>query len=642
MTKFNHLFQPISIGNLELQNRIICLSIITRYGIDGHVTPRLVDFTAERAKGGSGLVVTGTFSISHTEKRPVFDSIFDGIYHDRFIPGIVELTKSAHANGSKIAAQIGVGYYWAPGDDAPSELVGPSEVYNRADRAMPREMTTAEVKRLAEQFGEAGRRAREGGFDAIEIGASVGTLVNRFISSCTNNRTDEYGGTLEKRMRLPLEIIDTIKKNAGEDFPIIWRMSAEELMEGGHTMKESQQVALILEKAGVDCLDIAVGWHESTIPLIQGCVPQGAFVHMAQGIKEVVTIPVVGAYRIKDPLMAERFLSEGKADIIGMARALIADPYLPQKAQANQLDDICPCVACCRCLDLVHAELVPLACSVNPRVGREAEYTIAESSKKRKVFVIGAGPGGMEAARVTALRGHQVTLFEKSGQLGGQLIPASAPADKRDMADLTEYLSNQMTRTGVEVRLGEEANFISIKAENPDSVIIATGAIPASLEISGADSSIVADPIDVLNGKVNVGKRVIVAGGGLIGCEVALFLADGHRDITITSRQKRVGYGIGPGNRWVVLQQFQSKGIKLMPLTTIEEITDKGMQGVREGESVFIEADTIVLAGGMKSEDALANELRDKLPEVHLIGDCIEPRTIETAMEEGFRTAMRI
>ena len=218
-------------------------------------------------------------------------------------------------------------------------------------------------------------------------------------------------------------------------------------------MKESQQAASILENAGVACLDIAVGWHESTIPLMQGCVPQGAFVHMAEGIKNVVDIPVVAAYRIKDPLMAERILAEGRADLIGMARALIADPELPNKAQQGQLDDICPCIACCRCLDLIHSELAPLACSVNPRVGREAEYTIKISDKPKKVFVIGGGPGGMEAARVAALRGHRVTLFEKASQLGGQLIPASAAPDKKDIADLTQYLAHQVQKAGVEVKL---------------------------------------------------------------------------------------------------------------------------------------------------------------------------------------------
>ncbi|PIU54936.1 MAG: hypothetical protein COS88_06020 [Chloroflexi bacterium CG07_land_8_20_14_0_80_51_10] len=298
---------------------------------------------------------------------------------------------------------------------------------------------------------------------------------------------------------------------------------------------------------------------------------------------------------------------------------------------------MCPCIACCRCLDLVHSELAPLACSVNPRVGREAEYTIKISDKPKKVFVIGGGPGGMEAARVAALRGHRVTLFEKASQLGGQLIPASAAPDKKDIADLTQYLAHQVQKAGVEVKLNKEAMTQSIEAGDPDVVILASGAMSSIPDIPGTGRSNVADSLDVLNGKVDVGQRVVILGGGLIGCEVAMFLSDGQREITITSRQKRIGHGIGPGNKWVVMQRLQSAGVKMMPQTTAEEITDKGVKAIHDSASIFLEADTIVLAAGMKSEDSLAEALKDKLPEVHLVGDCIEPRTIERAMEEGFR-----
>ncbi|PIW39506.1 MAG: hypothetical protein COW22_05790, partial [Chloroflexi bacterium CG15_BIG_FIL_POST_REV_8_21_14_020_46_15] len=472
MTQLTHLFAPIKVGNVELKNRMVMLAIGTGYPEpDGTVGDRFSNFCVERAKGGVGLIITpfAPFDMA--------TSIVPGLFDDRFIPGARRLTDAVHAYGTKIAPQFLGQYFWVNKENGSFEFIAPSAVFNKMIGTTPKALTVEEIHRLVDEYGEAGRRTREAGFDAIELPLGIGYLLNRFISPCTNNRTDEYGGSLENRMRFPLEIIDRIHRQAGEDYPIICRVSAEEYMEGGHTLEDSKKVVSILESAGVQAIDVEAGWHECPVPLVVMSVPRGAFVYLAEEIKKVVNIPVVAAYRINTPELAEEILVQGKADLIGLGRALLADPEFPNKAKEGRGDEIRTCIACSNCLDnLLTAykswKALPAFCSINPRAGKEAEYTIEPAKVAKRVFIVGGGPGGMEAAIIAALRGHQVTLYEKGEELGGQLRVACLPPYKDELNCLIKSMATQVKKAGVEVRLNAEVTPEMVEKEKPDVVIL--------------------------------------------------------------------------------------------------------------------------------------------------------------------------
>ncbi len=637
MTELKNLFQPIKIGSLDLNNRIIFLAAANGYGSEDMVTQRMIDFYVERARGGAGLLTTGIIAPSSLG-MPIPGML--GIYHDRFIPGLRQLTEAVHAQGGKIAAQIGLQYYRAREEGAPTEEVAPSAVSTRRGSS-PRELTLEEIQDMVEDFSQGARRARDAGFDAVEFHCGIGYMINRFLSPCTNKRSDQYGGSFENRLRFLLDILHATSRKAGDDFPIICRISGEEFMEGGYGLEDYQKITPILERAGVCCLNTQAGWHECPRPLVHMSVPRGAFVYIAEGIKKVVNIPVVAAYRINDPILAEDILAQGRADLIGMARPLIADPELPNKAREGRIEDIRPCIACGHCLDTV-MERTPMACTVNAQVGREGEWTVERAERPKRVFVIGGGPAGMEAAVVAARRGHDVTLFEKMGQLGGNLIPASVPSYKWEISNFTNYLKTQVGKSGVRLRLGAEIVGKPIVQEKPDVVILATGARSIIPDIPGARGKNVVTAHEVLSGEKNVGRRVIIVGGGMIGSETAEFLAEKGKEVTILEMLERVGADIGRTTRWVILQRLTNAGIRIETRANVVEITDKGVKVKREGGEEFFEGDTVVLAVGLEANKELAQQLEGKVASLYPVGDCAEARRIAQAIEEGFRIAREI
>lgn len=639
MAELKNLFQPIKLGEMELENRIVFLAVHTGHGANDMVTERLKNFYAERARGGAGLLITG-ITMPSSLGRPMPGIM--GIYHDRFIPGLRQLVDLVHAEGTKIAAQLGLQYYWARGEGAPTEEVAPSEVSTRHNSA-PRALSVAEIHQIIEEFSEGVRRARDAGFDAVEFHCGIGYLINRFLSPCSNKRTDEYGGTLENRMRFLLEIIESSKRKAGSDYPLICRISGEEFMEGGHTLEDSKKLAPILERAGVHSLSMQAGWHECPRPLVHMAVPRGAFVYIAEAIKKVVSIPVAAAYRINDPILADRIIADGRADLIGMARPLIADPELPNKAKEGRFDDIRPCIACGHCLDTVMGGM-PMACAVNPQVGREAEYTIEPAKRPKKVIIIGGGPAGMVAATVAAKRGHQVTLFEKGNRLGGNLLLAAVPSYKGEIANLTRYLDTQVKKSGAQIRLGEEITAKTVEAGKPEVVIVATGASAKLPDLPGVNGDNVALALDVLAGKKGVGERVIVVGGEMVGCEVADFLAEKGKKVTLLARRERVGDDIGRTARWVILKRLRDANVRMETEVNVVQITASGVKGIRRngGESEFFEGDSVVLAVGLSPNRELAQELEGKVTDLYSIGDCVEAQKIVHAIEGGFRVAREI
>jgi NADPH-dependent 2,4-dienoyl-CoA reductase/sulfur reductase-like enzyme len=522
---------------------------------------------------------------------------------------------------------------------------------NQILRIAPRAITTDEIRFIVEEYGKAARRVREGGFDAVEILVGGGYLLNRFLSPVGNQRDDEYGGSLENRMRIILEIIASMKQAVGDDFPIGVRLNVEEQMPGGHTVEDSKIVARALEKAGVRLINCYTGWHESPIPTVAPSLPKGAFAHLAEAIRGAVGIPVIAANRINDPFIAEKILAAGQADLIGMGRALLADPELPNKAKEGRIDEIVPCIACSRCLGEILSiyktwgEGAGAFCTVNPLAGREGVCRLEPSATPKKVFIVGGGPAGLEAARAASARGHKVTLFEKEAETGGWLRVGCLPPHKGEIRTLADSLAVRAQKAGAEIRLQCEANPQSVAAGKPDVLVIAAGASAMVPAIPGVAAPHVVAAEDVLTGEKTVRGAVVIIGGGLVGCETAEFLAekgDGVTMVAVVEMLDRMAATISPTYRPFFLSRLKKMGIRMETHTAVEEISDKGVKVNRKGIPDFIEADFVVLAVGLKSDPALLETFRLSAPEVFSIGDCVEPRMIREAIEEGFAVGMKI
>jgi 2,4-dienoyl-CoA reductase-like NADH-dependent reductase (Old Yellow Enzyme family)/thioredoxin reductase len=642
MVQFENLFKPIKLGEVELKNRIVMLALTTGYvEADNTVGDRLISFFSERAKGGVGLIIVPCTPIDAASPMQ------PGLYHDRFIPGARRLTNEVHACGARIAAQLIAQYHWVI-NEGPPQVVGPSPILNQMIRCVPKALTIKEIHHLIEEYGRAGQRAREAGFDAVEVIVAGGYLLNRFLSPITNKRQDKYGGTVQNRMRIILEVIESIRKWAGRDYPIMCRINVEEGMEGGHTIEDSKEVVCALETAGIQALNVYVGWHESPVPTVQQSVPRGAFVHLAEKVKGWVNIPVITANRINDPILAENILAEGKADLVGMARALLADPELPNKAREGRVDEIVPCIACSHCLAEVIAgyrdwgKPVSTFCTVNPRAGKEAEYIIRPAERVKKVLIIGGGPAGMQAAMTAAARGHKVTLCEKGSELGGSLLTASIPPYKDEIKALVKSLVARVRKARVQIKLDTEVGTEVVEEEKPDVGVLATGAIPISPDIPGIPGANVATAEEVLTGRKEVGREVIIVGGGMVGCETAEFLVQKGKKVTIVEMLGRMANDVVGTYRPFFLARLTKSGVRMETKAKVEEITDRGVRVSRDGAVEFFGGDTVVLAVGFKSNKRLAEELKDKVVSLYLVGDCVEPRKIKEAIEEGVRVGMGI
>jgi 2,4-dienoyl-CoA reductase-like NADH-dependent reductase (Old Yellow Enzyme family)/thioredoxin reductase len=640
MSQPQKLFEPIKIGKMNLKNRIVMPAMMLGLCENEMVSNRFTDFYAERARGSVGLIVIGLATTMYT--GPFFQNGI-GIYKDEFMPSLHKFVDLMHKCGAKIAIQISA-LGIMPGGNGNLELVGPSDVTveRHHNAPKPRPLTVDEIKHVVKSYGHATQRAREAGFDAIEINAIAGTsLISHFLSSHTNKRTDIYGGNIEKRARLLLECIEDIKQRVGRDYPLLCRVSGADFMEGGNTLEDTKAVAPMLEKAGIHAINVSTGWHESPVPFIQMSVPQANWVYMAEEVKKVVNIPIIGGTRISDPNLAEQILTDNKVDLVYIARALIADSEWPTKAKEGRLDEIRQCTACCTCFDRA-IERGGITCAVNARAAREAEYNIEPTKEPKKVFIIGGGPAGMEAARVAALRGHHVTLADSKDQLGGQLLLAVIPPHKEELGNITKYLSKQMDKLGVHVKLGEKVNSKAITDAKPDVVIIATGATPIVPDIPGVKGKNVTLATDVLKGAREVAQNVLIVGGGMVGCETAEFLAVRGKKVTILEMLGRIGADIERANRWVIMARLRSLGIRMERNAKVEEITENGIRVSRDGNTEFFEGDSVVLAVGMESNRNLAHDVEGKVVELHVVGDSAKPGKIAQAIENGFQVAQSL
>jgi len=640
-----HLFTPGHIENLEIKNRIVMLPMTMGYSEpDGSVGDRFITFFAERAKGGVGMIIipfTPMYAGSH---------MAPGVFNDRYLPGIRRVTEAIQAHGAKTACQLITAYQMVFKDDV-SELVGPSAIPNQIMRGVPRALTIEEIQRLVEDYGKAAGRARKGGFDAVELMTGAGYLLNRFLSPITNQREDEYGGSLENRMRIIIEIIASIRRETGDEFPLGVRLNVDEQMPGGHTIEESKIVAQALEKVGVNFINTYTGWHESRVPTVAPFVPKGAFASLTAQIRGVVGIPVIAANRINDPETAERIIAGGQADFVGMGRALIADPYLPNKAKDGLIDEIVPCLACGNCLsDIMVVYKDPhcgasAGCTVNPKTGKELLYVSTSADKAKKVFVAGGGPAGLQAALTAAERGHRVTLFEKNAELGGWMRIGCLPPHKEEIANFTRSLTLRAHKAGVEIRVGSSLDPQTVELEQPDVLILAVGAISIVPNILGVHAVHVVPAEEVLTGGKCVQGRVVIVGGGLVGCETAEFLltkTQGITSVTVLEMLDRLAPTVSTSYRPFFLGMLKMLGVRLETQTTVEEITGQGVKVNRQGAPEFIEGDAVVLAVGLRLEHEISEAFRGKASEIYTIGDCVRPRMIREAVEEGLTVGLKI
>lgn len=657
-----HLFEKVRIGTMQLENRLIMPALNLRYCPGGEINERLISFYERRAQGGVGLIIVGKSLI---EEEVYGDSI--GIGHDKYIEALSRLTKRLHKYGTKVAIQLD-----HDGGNAPSGLtsyraIAPSSIPFFSSEK-PKEATTEDIQRFIGQFVLAAQRAKAAGFDAVELRASAGTLIAQFFSPLTNIRDDEYGGCLANRMRFGIDILYAIKHKLGLDFPIIFRISGNEFLPGGNTIQEAAEFCSSLEKAGADAFNVTGGWHETRVPQLTMQVPRGTMAYLARGIKESVSVPVVACNRITVPSLAEEIINSGTADLVGLARVLIADPDWPAKAKLNRETEIRPCVACNQgCMDAIFNQQ-PAGCLVNPEAGLELFRNIESTEVPKKVLVIGGGPAGMESALVAAERGHLVTIWEQGDVLGGQMNLASRAPGRHEWESLRRYLIEAITSRGVQIQTGKQATVTDIIKACPDIIIVACGAIPRIPDIKGVEFAVQA--WDVLSGRVQVGNNVVIIGAGASGCEVALYLASkgvisaeiltflarheaenwgflkdrlrGAKNITVIEAGAKAGATIGKSSRWVVLKEMALAGINILTESQVLEVNTAGVKYKRNEGVQILDADTVVLAAGSQSKDDLVEDLKELNFEVQVIGDAVQPRTMLEAIHEGYLVGCKI
>ena len=634
------LFSPITIGGMTVKNRLAMAPIGTLYSsLDGAVRQEFKDFIIARAQGGVGMIMLADAGFGFTSLEAAVDpALLKGM-----VEAARELVGAVHDHGVRIGVQLN---HCGRQLDFPIpgyEMVAPSPIPWSKRSGVPRELSVDEIEELIERHVDAAEMVKEVGFDFVEIKACHGYLLSSFISPRSNQRDGQYGGDLQGRARFALEIIGRIRRRLGKGLLISCRFNGADHVEGGLTLDESRKLARLLAEQGVDFVSVSAGVYGSYPVIVPPFhAPQGCFVHLAEGIKGAVGVPVVAVGRIKDPRMAEEILQSGKADIVAMARGLLADPELLIKAQRGAFDEIRWCIGCNQgCQDKVAG--LETTCLVNPAAAREKNMAIVPARKPKRVMVIGGGLAGMQAAMNAALRGHRVTLYEEGDELGGQWRLASIPPCKEEFAGLVSYLSGQLQKLGVRMRLGSKATAETVEKESPEVVVIATGAVPSKPEIPGVEGRNVATAWDVLAGKVQVGEQVVVVGGNALGLETADFLAARARNVEVVEMLEHVGRDLGPTVRWHLRHRLAEAGVRVLTSTRVTEISGEGVLLMdREGRSIHRAVDSVVLAVGSVSRNELVHEVGGMAREVHVIGDASKPRNALFAIREGAEVGRRI
>jgi len=661
------LFTPIAIGGLTIKNRILMPAMHMNMCRNFQVSDRLIRFYRERAEGGAGAIIVGYATVDEYSGGP--GNI--GCHHDDHIPGLMRLAAVIKGGGARAGIQLNhAGRYNPSFHLGGKPAVAPSAVPSRLTRETPRELNVDEIAATIRRFAEAAGRAREAGFDLVEILAGTGYLISSFLSPLTNRREDRYGGSLENRMRFGLEVLAAVKARLSGEIPVIVRVNGNDFMEGGIGRPEQQAFAAALAAAGADAVSINVGWHEAQVPQIVAKVPRGIFAYMAREIKKQVAVPVMAGHRINDPQTARRLIDEGFCDLVAVGRALIADPRFPEKAAAGHDDRIVHCVACGQgCFDHIFKNKA-VECLCNPRAGHEEEE-LEPAAVPQKVMVVGGGPAGMFAALAAAERGHRVTLHEGGLRLGGQLHLAGRPPGRSEFLVLADDLERQLAVSGVEIRMNSTVDRRLLELERPEVLILATGGEPIVPPIPGVDLPLVVQAWDILAGNRQAGRKVAVLGGGAVGVETALYLAEEgslsgdelkfllvhgaeqpgelyrlatehDREIALVEMTGSLGANFGKTTRWGMLQDVERYGIKPLVGARVVEITPAGLRFERGGQIIDLSVDTVVLAVGTRAR----NPLRQVAEELGLrcvaAGDAVTPGTVFEASHQGWQAGRTI
>jgi len=654
---FQHLFTPLRLGHVTLRNRIVSTPHATRFGKDGYVTERYIRYHREKSRGGAGLVQCfGSMSIHPSS--PVLD--WNGIknWDDSSVPSFEAFARAIHAEGAHVMAQIthrGRRGWSGPGEQA---LVAPSDVPERENREIPHTLDRAAIVDIVRAFAAGALRLKRAGFDGADLCAYARHLIDQFWVPSVNRRTDEYGGSFENRLRFAVEVIGAIRAAVGREFILGMRVSGDELIPDGLHLEDVVEIVRALDALGqLDYFTVSGStgetprFHQKLMPFADA--PQGVYAPLAARIRQEVRVPVIYAGRVVDPRHAERLLADGACDLVAMTRALMADPWMPRKAAEGRLDDIRMCVGMQEgCLGRSNRGLT-LSCSQNPVTGREGELgELAPASTRRRVVVAGGGPAGLEAARIAALRGHDVILYERTAALGGQVLVAARAPLRPGYGEAVHWLARQLRKTTATVRLLTEATVERILADRPDAVIVATGAVPRRAEVPGADRPGVVTVEDVLSGAAVAGPRVVVVDGtGRVQAGLAAdYLAIEGRAVSILTPHHTVCDNTEGSTKEPLLERLYQRDVAMIVDTALVAIEADGAGRLRmraaneySGRELTLDGvDTVVLAYGARAVDGLYAALQGRVPEVVLVGDAMAPRLLHDALLEGTRAARRL
>jgi len=638
---------------------------------NGFITKELIDFYVERAKGGAGmLIIGGCYVDLYGKGVPMMISIES----DEYLPKLTEFTEAIHKarDDVKVVCQLyHSGAYTYP------QIIGkapiaPSAVYSNFSKTTPREMTLEDIKTEQQAFADATVRAKKAGFDAVEICANAGYLFSQFTSPKTNIRTDKYGGNLENRLRFPIETIELMRSSV-DDYVIGYRISGDDFVPDSNTYKEK---AVIAEKLGkyLDYFNVTGGWHETKTPQTTMDVPEGCYTYLAENVKNQVSIPVLASNRINNPELAEKILMARKADAVCMGRTLIADPYLPIKAKKGELRDIMTCIGCNQgCFDAIF-KMTPVSCLRNARAGREAKTELKPLKEKKKIMVIGAGPGGLEAARVAGMRGHDIHIFEKDDKIGGLLNIIWIPPGRNEFKRMIDNYSYWIQKYGIHLHLEQEVTINTVKEFNPDVVLLTTGSKPIKPSIPGIDRENVYWANEVFSKDAPIGKNNVIIGGGATGIELAIYLAkfgtlsleafdfltfykalepeialnmlhNGRNKVTVLEQLPKLGSALGKTTKWVLLDKCDALGVKFHTGIRVKEIGDKYVSylDTADNEQVINDVDLVYYATGVESNNALYKEIRQiENIKVEKIGDARKPETVLEAVHRAYKIANNI
>jgi 2,4-dienoyl-CoA reductase-like NADH-dependent reductase (Old Yellow Enzyme family)/NADPH-dependent 2,4-dienoyl-CoA reductase/sulfur reductase-like enzyme len=612
------LFEPLEFAGLKFRNRLVMAPMGScQSDADGFVTDQTVAYYRRRAEGGLGAITVEAALVT-----PDSHGHEPRLHGPEFVPGMRQVAETIKAEGVAAGIQL-----MHPGRQVTSgPVVGPSAVPVNSVAPIPHELSTSEIAEIARQYAYASRLAQEAGFQYVEVHGAHGYLPSDFLSPVANQRDDAYGGSLDKRFRFVAEVVEAITDAV--EIPLFWRLSGEELVDGGYTLEDQVDVATWLEQAGVACISVSAGtWLSLQVTVAPMFVPRGHLLGYAARIRDATRLPVMAVGRLDDPELAERVVTEGHADLVLIGRGLLADPDLPKKLESGQTEQIRPCIACNACVDLI-ARGEDMRCAVNPETGIESTWQLVHAPVARRVMVVGSGPAGMEAARVARLRGHQVSLWERDRELGGKLDVASRAPSKREVLRFREYQSRNLRSLGVDVHTSVEVTPDVVERENPDVVVVATGAAPVFPPIAGIDAENVVDAQDILKGRACVapGDRVVIVGGSATGCETAEFLTERDVEVSIVEMLRTIGHGIEQITRRHLVRQLYARGVAIRTNSRVVAIGDHRIRFETDtGAECEIDADVIALAVGWRPRGIeLAAALGGKR-EVIVLGDASRP-----------------